>query len=345
MLKIPSFGLLMPSVTLRMETDPAVKRFAASAASVLVAGIAAITAAAYLASLGFNFKLAIFAIAAVQPLAFAATCLMSIRLAIIAGPPARIADAFWTNVITSAIALAAPPRLTDAAKPVIFNLLGKVPFAHTVAAVTVERLFDVAYLCLLTTVALLGATSSIAGTLRVAIYPFEAILITALAVVILFLIYPPALAKSVRVIPIGRLRGFVEDAFSVVRRVKSRRILAATLGISLAIWVTSYLIFVVLIATMSTPALTNIQILIVFVAATIGFSITFTPAGLGTYEAAIVLSLRNFGYPFADALTIALAMRFALLLSTAIPAAAFAALSRGRLAMALAKLWNWRPVK
>jgi uncharacterized protein (TIRG00374 family) len=107
-----------------------------------------------------------------------------------------------------------------------------------------------------------------------------------------------------------------------VERVRDVRTLVAAITLSLLTWTASYLIFYVVIGLIGTIGLSPAQILLVFVAGTLGFVVTVTPGGLGTYEGAIMLALGSFGYDAADALAIALLLRIANLLP-AIPASAW----------------------
>lgn len=68
-------------------------------------------------------------------------------------------------------------------------------------------------------------------------------------------------------------------------------------------------IFYVFYNTSGLPELSLFQVLMVFLVATLGLVVTITPGGLGTYEAATVAVLTQFGVNWEGALAFAIGSR------------------------------------
>jgi uncharacterized membrane protein YbhN (UPF0104 family) len=128
--------------------------------------------------------------------------------------------------------------------------------------------------------------------------------------VILFLALPylrPAMLVASRAIPSERLRGFVCQTYDLLGlSVRTRRFWLAA-GIGFFAWAT-ILCLVYVILRMATQVASLEVALAVYAAIAIGRAIPALPASLGTYEAAAVVALRQFGLTFEDALSVALTM-------------------------------------
>lgn len=246
-----------------------------------------------------------------QPFAFLAIWFPGLRLARLAGPPATNAASFWANALSILFSLVTPSRLFEAVKPVALNLQTGLPLVRGFTAVALERLLDVGCLALLAALALAGAAAQYAEGLREAALVLAALL--GLGVVILGAIatWPATAGRMAHALPFGWLRAFAGEMLSTLGRAGSWRALLVPAGYSLLTWTASYLTFFVLVGIVGAIPLSPAQTLFVFVAGTLGFVITVTPGGLGTFEGAIVLALGSFGYPVADALAIAILLRIA----------------------------------
>ncbi len=67
-------------------------------------------------------------------------------------------------------------------------------------------------------------------------------------------------------------------------------------------------------------SLTVYQALVVFLVGTFGLTITVTPGGLGTFEAAVALLLQHYGYPLEVAFASAVGLRLVAFIPNAIVA-------------------------
>lgn len=263
-----------------------------------------------------------------QPLAFLTIWLPGVRLARLAGPPVTSNDAFLANAVSVAAFMIIPGRISEALKPVILRLRSALPIARGLTAVALERLLDLACLAALAAMAAAGAASQYAGGLRQASTVLALMLLAAVAALCLVLAKPELGRRLVDILPFVWARNTAAEMLDAVLRIRDFRTLAVASVLSLLTWAASYLIFFIIIGLLGAIDLSPAQILLVFVAGTLGFVITITPGGIGTYEGAIMLALGSFGYPAADALAIALLLRIANLLP-AIPAAAWFVLRSG----------------
>lgn len=254
---------------------------------------------------------AVSAVLIAQPFAFLAIWFPGLRLARLAGPPATSAAAFSANALSVAFSLVAPGRLFEAVKPVALNLQTKLPLARGFAAVALERLLDVGCLALLAAIAVAGAAAQYAEGLRQGALVLAVLLALGLGFLGALATWPALADRVVKALPFRWVRRAAGEMLQAFVRAGSWRILTIPAGYSLLTWASSYLTFFTLLGLFGTIPLSPEQTLFVFVAGTLGFVITITPGGLGTYEGAIVLALGSFGYPLADGLALAILLRIA----------------------------------
>jgi uncharacterized membrane protein YbhN (UPF0104 family) len=287
-----------------------------------VAIIGALLLSIYYASPAIRSWTAFSALLIAQPFAFLTIWLPAIRLARLAGAPVTIMDAFLANALSIAGFMIIPGRISEALKPVVMRFRCGLPLARGLTAVALERLLDLACLAGLATIAAAGTAGQYTGALREASIILALVSLVAVAILGFALVAPELSLKLVEALPLGWIRSTGAEIFDAVLRVRGIKTLAVASTLSLLTWAASYLIFFIIIRRLGVIDLTSEQILLVFVAGTLGFVITIMPGGIGTYEGAIMLALGSFGYRAADALAIALLLRIANLMP-AIPAASW----------------------
>lgn len=268
------------------------------------------------------------AVLAVQPPILLVAVLLSWRLWRIAGPPATFAGAFWANAAFDTLSFLLPVRLSELAKPAVLNLNDRVPTGRGLAATGVERLLDVACLGALASLAVLGAWGDQAAPLWWGAIALWTLLGLGIVVIAVLLAVPKLTDAVVQRLPFPWLARLVSDMLAVLRRLRSPPIAAQAAASTALIWAVSFTVYIMLVGMAGTLRLDAGQVLVVYVAATLGHVATVTPSGLGTFEAAIVLALMAFGYPLADATTLALAIRLAMVLGAVGPAILFLMFSR-----------------
>jgi uncharacterized protein (TIRG00374 family) len=282
----------------------------------------------YYASPAIRSWAALYALLIAQPFAFLTIWLPAIRLARITGAPVTITDAFLANALSIVAFMVIPGRISEGLKPIVMRFRCGLPLARGLTAVVLERLLDLACLAGLATIAAAGTANQYAGALREASTILALVPLVAVAILGFILAAPKLTLKVVEALPFSWIRSTGAEMFDAVLRIRDIRTLAVASVLSLLTWAASYLIFFIIIRRLGVIDLTPAQLLLVFVVGTLGFVITITPGGIGTYEGAIMLVLGSFGYRAADALAIALLLRIANLMP-ALPAAAWLLLRSG----------------
>jgi hypothetical protein len=282
------------------------------------------------------------ALAIGQPASFIGLWFAGLRFARLAGPPATTGAATGATAISWLFAIVSPGRIFELVRPVALNIHTGLPLARGLVATVIERMFDLVFLVGLTLAALAGAAAELADQMRWSAVVLAAPTIVGIGAVAAIIRWPSASQRVVDVLPWPWLRRSADEAIAVVVRSGDRRLLALTMAYSAVIWAAAYFTCYLLIDVAGTIPLSPMQVLFVLVAGTLGAAIAVTPAGLGTYEGAIVLALGGFGYPTADALALAIVLRIANILP-AVPAAAwFFATSRLRISEIVARLRSGR---
>lgn len=271
------------------------------------------------ASPALRSRSSVLALLVVQPFSLLSIWLAGARLARLAGPPSTVTDAFLANALSVVAFMVIPGRISEAVKPLVLRLRNGLPVARGFAAVALERLFDLACLALLAALAAAGAAAHYAGELRHAAIVLAVILAAGSVVLGVVAVWPALGRRMVDILPFQWVRDAGNEMLGALLRLRTPATLVLALVYSALAWGASFLIFYVLIGLVGAIELSPAQVLIVLVAGTLGFVVTVTPGGLGTYEGAIMLALASFGYTFADGLAIALLLRIANVLP-AIPA-------------------------
>ncbi len=246
-----------------------------------------------------------------MPFSLASAWFASTRLSRLAGSPATTLECFWANVMSVSVSVVAPGRLFEAVKPVMLNLRVGLPVARGLAAVALERLLDVGCLAMLAALAVAGAASQYAEGLREAALVLSALMVVGVAILMALAAWPDFAGRLASRLPFAWLRNFAAEMVTALVRAGNWRALLMPALHSLLVWGASYLLFWMLLAYGGAIPLSPMQILVVFIAGTLGFIVTVTPGGLGTFEGAVVLALASFGYPVPDALALAILLRIA----------------------------------
>lgn len=298
-----------------------------------------------LGDFNFNLSAAVSSIAATFPLMLAAILIAGWRLSVLAGGEVRIHDGMAVNAIAQLVVLIVPSRLSEAAKPIGLNLLSGVPLARGVAVLAIERVLDAAFLAVMAFL----AVAIVSGPYRQSLQSSGLVLVMISAAgvigIALLIARPRLLHRLTGSIPVPWFRrqaDHVTDAFS---RLSNLHATSLALSLTASAWLVSYLIFVVFFAVLGFNELSYSQILVVFVASTLGLVVSVTPGGLGTFEGAIAVSLSAFGVPVGTAVVLAILLRLCLVVP--VVAASGWYLSTGGLSLSrmLERLRNWRTAK
>ena len=282
------------------------------------------------------------AVVATFPLMLIAVLLIGWRLAVLAGDEVKIRDGMAVNAIAQLVALLVPSRLSEIAKPVGLNLMRKVPLSRGLAILAIERIFDAVFLAGLA----LAAVAILTGPYRQSMQSSGLVLAGIAAIGVLFiaaiLVHPALLTSLVDRLPTRWARNQANHVMQAVTRLADLRATMLATGLSVVSWLAAYLIFLVFFQVLGIGELSPGQVLVVFVASTLGLIISVAPGGLGTFEGAIALSLVAFGVPMGMAVAMALLLRLCLVIPVVAAASWFIASGDLSLARILGGLRDWR---
>lgn len=272
------------------------------------------------ASPALHSPAALYALLMTFPASLVSTWFQGMRLAQLSGPPATALPAYLANSLSSCAFVIIPGRVSEVIKPALLRTLTDLPLASGFAALALERLLDIGCLTILTMVASLTVANHYSGDLQHAATALAALLGVGLAAIVILGIWPAAGLRLIDKVPWTFFRTIAKNLLNALQKGGTSRVLIPAGLQSIVIWLGSYLTFYLLIDLIGTIPLSAAQILFVFVAGTLGFIITVSPGGLGTFEGAIALAMGSFGYTVADAVTIALLVRVSNLLPSIIGA-------------------------
>jgi uncharacterized membrane protein YbhN (UPF0104 family) len=262
------------------------------------------------------------AIALVQPIVIVGVGINALRFAILVGQPRiTLATAFKAQVLSLGLNIVLPARASEFLKATYIRTHARIPLGQGVAAVFLERIVDLL---------LVGALTAIGVSLLLAqSYVLAASLIfVGIAALLGFAIFEAPLLRLARLLPWARLRGFslrFIDHISVCVRGRSFYL---ALPIGALVWASACMTFVVFLAVAGSIPVGLGGAIVVFVAATVGGAVPALPGGIGTYEAAVAISLKSLGYSLEEGIALGIAIHASQLLFCVTGAAAIAALER-----------------
>ena len=211
-----------------------------------------------------------------------------------------------------------PGRMTEILKPFYFFKTRQLSISAGISILVVERIFDVGALVAL---ALLAASfidlpsQSFSGAIANLII-FASILL--LLVVLIAFLFPNVIEKLIKRLPAASLRRFLESSFVSFRHGLAFGFSYWSIILTVAVWTGSVGLYWLFLQFDGGVQLGISQSLIVFLIGTLGITITITPGGIGTFEAAVALILQQFGYGFEEALASAIGLRVIVFIPNAI---------------------------
>lgn len=291
---------------------------------------------------GPEFKQTLIAVVTTFPLMLIAVLLIGWRLSVLSGGGVGMRDGMTVNAIAQLVALLVPSRVSEIAKPVGLNLIRNVPISRGLTILAIERIFDAVFLAGLA----FAAVAVLSGPYRESMKSSGLVLVgvaaTGLLVIGAILVRPALLKGLADRLPAEWLRSQIEHVAEAIARLANLRTAMLAIGLSAVSWLAAYLIFVVFFHVLGIGELTLGQILVVFVASTLGLIVSVAPGGLGTFEGAIALSLVAFGVPIGMAIAMALLLRLCLVIPVLAVAGWFLVSGDLSLARILGRLRDWR---
>jgi glycosyltransferase 2 family protein len=268
-----------------------------------------------------------------QPVVLATIFITAMRFAALVSPDTPLRPAFKAVMLSSGLNSMLPGRIAELLKPTYMRDHADVPLSAGVSAVFLERLIDLVFL------GLFGAL----GAQLLAFGPsYSGVIIPIAAVSLLWLTirYGAVLSRGVARIPSPPVRAFLTTLLERISQRADVPLLLKCGVLTSGIWALSYVCVVLVVAVAGRIGVDLGGALAVLLAATVGGAIPVLPAGMGTFEAAVVFVLQRYGYDFDEALVLAITLHLAFVLPNVIGAFLIAAFERTGIRALSRKLWN-----
>jgi len=240
------------------------------------------------------------------------------RINILSGGRLGMMNATKGNSLALVGAFFIPGRVTEILKPLYYYKTRQLPIPDGISVLIVERIFDVIAVIAIALIAV-NFIALPTGDLAATITSLTIVLSIFLVVVIIMALrFPNLIEKLIGLLPFQALRKFVVSAFHAFRAGLAHGIRYWSIVLTLLVWAGSVGLYWLFLQFDGGVALGINQIVIVFLIATLGITITITPGGLGTFEAVVTLILQQYGYNFETALASAIGLRLVAFLPNAL---------------------------
>lgn len=243
------------------------------------------------------------AVLAVQPLVLIGFAFGAIRLRNIVGePPPPFFKVFKAVILAYGCNSLIPGRASELLKVTYLHDHSSISMPIGLSGVFLERCLDLFVLALVFAIAL-GFTVLKLDTNILGIAVLSAV--SALLIVVPFRLHLVRLFK--RILWEAAKKQFDQLLHEIAVRLK-RRTIGLALIYSFLIWLLAYANITLYIGLAGSIQIGLSGALLVFIASAVGAAIPALPAGLGTYEAAVVFALMIYGYGYGEAVALALAL-------------------------------------
>lgn len=239
---------------------------------------------------------------------------VGVRLSWLCGPPVSLKTGIGVNAVAQLVGLLLPSRISEAAKPVGLLLVCDVPLSRGFTVLTIERLIDAGVLALLILISTLFVSGPFNQQLAWSGIILAIIAIAGGGTVFMMGMYPGLLRGVSKKLSSRRLTLQIELLVGQLSQLAETRRIVVCLFLSVATWVFSYMVLLIFLFVALGSELTPLQVLVVFVASTLGLIVSVAPGGLGTFEAAVALSLIAFDIESSKAVAAAILLRVTLVL-------------------------------
>lgn len=258
----------------------------------------------------FSWKTAL-ALLVTQPFVVFSFFLLGIRFKFIpACKGVSLRQALDAYVFSVGMNLLVPARLSELVKPAYLRQAAQVPLSVGSSALVAEKVFDLFAVGLI----------SLAAVLLVG-FGTEALPVIVAACLAAFCV-PLAAAWLSRRLPTAethaRVPALLIRMVHVLAETSRPKVYAGLFGCSLGGWFASAFSLYALVAICGTVPLGLGKAVVVFVCTLVGGLFALLPAGIGTYQAAAIFALTQFGFPTEEATILSVllqvqAMAFAVL--------------------------------
>lgn len=270
--------------------------------SVLLALIAAIAWKADITGIQDQIHLqSLLAVIALQPAIFVGLGLSALRLKVLLrSREVTTSRAFKAQVLAYGCNLIIPGRGSELLKITYLHDHANVSITAGFAAIFLERAMDIIFLGILASAALSMALLHIHPAFAVA--PVT----VAFALIVIGTRWRKGFLRLIDRLPFKTARTFILELSGHVSATLEFRGSKIALIYGVLIWVSAFLGVVIFFKQAGSVDIGMSGALVVLIASIVGSAIPALPAGLGTYEAAVVLTLRGLGYEYDEAVPLAL---------------------------------------
>ncbi len=250
----------------------------------------------------FNYSHLV-AIVAVQPLQFLIIGFLAVRFSLLTQEHTKSFSHFYRGYLLSiGMNVFIPGKLSEVLKVSYLREYAEIPASRTISAVFLERITDVLILGI---VVILGL-----GTIWIDIN--RNVVFLMLIALILFLVLLPKIELTlVHWLDHSSANRFItlfKDSLSeAAARIRGKSFFVA-MGLGVASWLLSFLMTLTVLKIIHGANMSITDALLVFSAMALGRAIPGLPGGLGTFEAAVVLSMTHIGFGVSESVASALAL-------------------------------------
>lgn len=250
----------------------------------------------------------ILVILALQPFNALGLWFVALRISLLCDPPVGVWPSAKAAALSGTLTFVLPGRLAELVKPVYLSERCGVAPSRALAVLAVERFLDI----------VIVAASLAVGSVLLAHPAFMSSLnlwgSLALAGILgagAFLAWPQLVDRIVALLPFAALQRVLDAFLKEVRDSMSARRLVLATALGIGAWLASFALVYFAIDWFGSIPIGLSGTLLVFLAGVAGIAIAVAPAGIGTFEAAVVLALKLYGYGISEALGLALLIRIA----------------------------------
>jgi len=200
---------------------------------------------------------------------------------------------FETIIVSSALNMILPAKLGELSKALYLKKFYKYNYHKSLSIIFVERFLDVIMLFLLLCI---WAYEHVASD----VVKSSLLLLSVFIIVVIFFFNSKITLHLLKKIPLQFVRVYLQKIYKIVHTM-----LQSPLSLSfytVLLWFTYFLSTYVLFTYGVDFHLNILEILGLFIFSTVALSLPLAPAGIGTYEAAVVFYLTAYGVAKEDAL-------------------------------------------
>jgi uncharacterized membrane protein YbhN (UPF0104 family) len=243
---------------------------------------------------------------ALQPFNALGLWFVALRISLLCDPPVGVWPAAKAAALSGTLTFVLPGRLAELVKPVYLSGRCGVPPSRALAVLAVERFLDIVIVAaLLAAGSLLLAHPALASSLSL----WGSLALAGVLGAGVFIAWPQMVDRIVALLPFAALRRALDAFLTEVRGSMSGRRFVFATALGIGAWLASFALVYFAIAWFGSIPIGLSGTLLVFLAGVAGIAIAVAPAGLGTFEAALILALKLYGYGVGEALGLALLIR------------------------------------